>query len=189
MALLAIEPDDEGEWSFTHPISLWDHLRIAMVREFPEWIDTGRSTGKRFMQLGPGRKFIDDPQTDWFNIDYPDWDAEIDPLPAHEATIDGIITYHMLDHISDPRAVLAEAGRVLVDGGWWVSIVPHYLGELAHSCFDHKSQFAVDSWRNALDNKHDPTQGPLPFRLGANFIYGLNEANLVLVTQMWRNHR
>jgi hypothetical protein len=160
-----------------------DHLRIATVRDWPRFI--GGDPYGRYAQLGHGLKHIEG----WDHFDLPSYNAEEDAIPAAEASLDGIATYNMLDHISDPRWPLIEAGRVLVDEGWFVSIVPHYLGELSHSCFDHKSQFAVDSWRNALDNKHDPSQEPIPFDLGFNMIMGLSENNLFLVTQMIRKPR
>lgn len=165
------------------PNGVFDHFRIAAVRDWPDFI--GLNTAGRYVQLGHGNKWIEG----WEHFDLPEYNAEFDVIPMPEASVDGVVTYNMLDHVSDPRRVLLAAGRVLKDNGTFTCIVPHYLGELAHSCFDHKSQFAVDSWRNALDNKHDPSQGPLPFELGFNMILGLNEANLFLVTQMIRKPR
>ena len=172
-----------GGWRFTQPVTVGDHFRIATVRDWPSFVNT--STEGRYIQLGHGMKWIEG----WEHFDLPEYNAECDTIPLPEESVVGIATYNMLDHVSDPRKVLIEAGRVLKDGGTFTCIVPHYLGELAHSCFDHKSQFAVDSWRNALDNAHDPSQGAIPFELGFNMIMGLSENNLFLVTQMIRKPR
>lgn len=188
--LKSIEPGSDGNWMFQTPSDILDHLRIAMVREFPRPRDVFLYNGDdKFIQLGNGRKFI----RGWDNWDFPVWDAEKDSIPEKDNSITGIVTYHMLDHISPNavRRVLLECARVLKDDGTLTVIVPHYLGELAHSCIDHKTQFAVDSWRNILDNKHDPTQDDngIDLRLGFNMIMGLSEANLVLVTQLTRKPR
>jgi Methyltransferase domain len=188
--LKSIEPEFDGAWRFQTPATIFDHLRIAMVREFPRFRGDFLYDHKdRYIQLGGGRKFI----RGWDGWDYPEWNAETDAIPEKDNSITGIVTYHMLDHISPDgvRHVLLECARVLKDGGTLVAIVPHYMGELAHSCIDHKTQFAVDSWRNILDNKHDPTQDDngIELTLGFNMIMGLSEANLVLVTQLTRDLR
>jgi SAM-dependent methyltransferase len=187
MGVAPIKPGDNGKWFFYQPSNVFDHFRIAMTRDFPEFEDEHDAFGM-FIQLGHGHKYIDG----WSHFDLPEWDAEKgDPLPYSDASIDGIATYHMLDHISDPRKVLREAQRVLVDGGWFVSIVPHYLGSTAHNCFDHKTEFSIDSWKNAMGNRYDPSQdnNGLEFDIGFNMIMGLSESDLVLVTQLIRKDR
>lgn len=185
MAVTRIEPDEDGTWTFDHPITVLGHFRIAMARNFPDvkpaW------PGGNYVQLGHGRKFI----KEWQHIDYPEWDAEKDLIPLPDNSVDGIATYHMLDHISDPREVLREAQRVLKDRGWFISVVPHYLSSTAHNCFDHKSEFSIDSWKNALGNKYDPSQdnNGLEFDLGFNMIMGLHESELALFTQLIRKPR
>lgn len=188
MGLKSLDPDENGNWTFNHPVSVWDHLLMAMVRDFPPFVPTIPKYGNHvYVQLGHGHKYI----PGWEHIDYPDWDAEEDPLPFDDNSVDGISTYHMLDHISDPRKVLREAQRVLIDGGWFVSIVPHYLGSTAHNCFDHKTEFSIDSWKNAMGNKYDPSQDDngLEFDIGLNVIIGLSESDLVLFTQLIRKPR
>jgi Methyltransferase domain len=188
--LKSIEPEFDGAWRFQTPATIFDHLRIAMVREFPRPTQMFLyNHGDRFIQLGGGRKFI----RGWDGWDYPEWDAEKDAIPEKDDSIAGIVSYHMFDHISPNavRHVLLECARVLRDEGTLTVIVPHYMGELAHSCIDHKTQFGIDSWRNVLDNKHDPTQDDngIELKLGFNMILGLSEANLVLVTQFVRTPR
>lgn len=187
MGINPIEPNDNGEWKFQHPLGVWDHFRIAMARDFPQFELTWGTTTGTCLQLGQGHKYIDG----WDHLDLPGWNAETDPIPYPDNSVTGIATYHMLDHVSDPRKVLREAQRVLVDGGWFVSIVPHYLGSTAYNCFDHKSRFSIDVFKNAMGNKYDPSQDDngLEFELGFNLIMGLSESELVLFTQLIRKPR
>jgi hypothetical protein len=53
----------------------------------------------------------------------------------------------------------------------------------------HKSQFGVDTWRNIFserqyDHKADGDTGEWSLTVNVNFMYGITERNLVLVTQM-----
>lgn len=193
-----IDPEADGKWHFHHPEGLLEHIRIATVREAPKFSPTFERSGGTYLQLGPGRKIIDDSNSSykcpvtWINLDYPEWDGNEEDSLQHieEESISGIVTYNTLDHLTDPRRILRSAARVLEDDAWFVCIVPHYLGELANACFDHKVRFAIDSWRNALSSEHDTsTEGIPEFRLGFNMIMGYSEANLFLVTQMFRNPR
>lgn len=166
---------------FGHPVSLWDHFDIAMVRPRADWVPTLDAFDGMFVQLGPGKKNIDS----WDNLDYPDWDADKDKLPYQDDSVDGVATYHSMDHFSRPTFVLAEVQRVLKVGGWFVNIVPHYSSELANSCIEHKSRFAVDTWRNIFsERQYDHGPGGWQFRIGFNMLMGLTERNLVLVTQL-----
>lgn len=187
MGIEPIKPNEAGIWEFDFPFSALDYFRIAMARNFPDFDRTFPRTGGQYVQLGHGRKFI----KGWQHIDFPEWDAETEPIPLDTNSIDGIATFHMLDHISDPRKVLREAQRVLKDKGWFISIVPHYLGSTAYNCFDHKSRFSVDVWKNAMGNKYDPSQdnNGLEFDIGLNLIMGLSESDLVLFTQLIRKPR
>jgi SAM-dependent methyltransferase len=187
MDVTPIIPNSEGKWHFGAPWDLFDHFAIAMARNFPGFKPEVPEFQKIYVQLGHGHKFI----YGWEHLDLPEWNAEIDAMPFPEASINGIATYHMLDHIRDPRVVLREAQRVLKDGGWFVSIVPHYLGSTAHNCFDHKTEFSIDSWKNAMGNRYDPSQDDngLEFDIGFNMIMGLSESDLVLVTQLIRKQR
>lgn len=184
MGIIPIEPDKNGTWNFSSPSDVWDYFRIAMARDFSLFRPTFDHPN---VQLGHGRKYI----KGWTHIDLPEWNAETDPIPFPDNSVSNIATFHMLDHVSDPRKVLREAQRVLVDDGSFISIVPHYLSSTAYNCFDHKSRFSVDVWKNALGNKYDPSQdnNGLEFELGFNMIMGLAESELVLFTQLIRKPR
>jgi SAM-dependent methyltransferase len=183
---------------FSHPVSLWDHFNIGMIRDFPRFIDTYPVTGGLYLHLGSGRKTIDgSPMAtyDWRNLDYPEWDANKDQLPYDDESVDGIFTSHAMDHFARPVFVLAEAQRVLKVGGWFVNIAGHYTSELAHNCFEHRTRFATDVWKNAFsDHYYDTGDGAVDgddgrgwkLRIGFNMIMGLTERNTVLVTQLIR---
>lgn len=180
---------------FSPPQTLEDVWDIAMIRPCEEWIPLPIPTfnGNYCVNIGPGAKHM----FGWRELDYPDWDAETDSLPFQDNTVLAIFTAHTLDHLS-PQAVtnlLVEGQRVLVDGGTITVVVPHFLGQLAWECIEHKSRFGLKTWRNILDNPmYDPIgsrdQRGRAFRwemrVGFNRILGNEEANLALVSQLVR---
>lgn len=186
-----IGPNQDNQWHFPHPEELAAHLEIALIRDTVDFGLTPCIPGGTYVQLGHGRKFIEN----WIHIDYPYWNAEKDPyIPMPDNSVDGIATYNMLDHISNPREVIADCQRIMKDGAWLVAIVPHYLGALAHSCLDHKSQFAIDTWPDIVNGyaRYDPIQdgnGLDELEIDFNAIFGLKEANIFLVTKFTRKPR
>jgi hypothetical protein len=169
---------------FDHPYGLSSHLFIAMGKRMvfdptPIW-----HPGK-YVQLGAGHKLI----KGWDNLDYPEWDAETMPLPYKNESVNGIASYHTLDHIQRVIPLLAEIQRVLMTGGWFVNIVPHYDSELWHSDLTHKSQFATESWRSIFSTRHydhAAVDGHTDWKLRIEFnmIMGFTERNTVLVTKL-----
>lgn len=188
------EPQDDGTTRHTNPEDVWDHIDIAMVRPRFEWIDTAEGVWP-VVQLGAGSKQI----RSAYNIDYPTWDVHSDDplkwmLDFDNDSVGHVYSYHTFDHF-EPRAVvraLCEVQRVLRPGGTFTHIVPHYLGQLANECLMHRSRFAIDTFRNIFSERQysheaDGVTGPRggwQFDIGANFIYGQTERNLVLVTQL-----
>lgn len=174
----------ETNWYY-HPNSLKDHIEIAMVRPM-NFEMTPALNGGRYVQLGPGNKFIDG----WHNLDFPEWDGDKDKLPYEEGSIDGIASYHTLDHLARPIWVLSEIQRVLAIGGWFVNIVPHYSSELWHADLTHKSQFAVDTWRNIFSTRHydhaavDGNASEWKLAIEFNMVMAFTERNAVLVTKL-----
>jgi hypothetical protein len=184
--------DEDGDLWFHSPLDVWDHIDMAMVRPRP-FFELPAGPGHR-VQLGAGRKLIQG----WTNLDFPDWDAndvESDRwrIPFADATVSQIVSYHTLDHL-EPWAVLRtlqEVQRVLLTGGTFNQIVPHYMGQLANECLMHKSRWAIDTFRNIFSErqyKHtaDGQIDEWELEVGANFIFGYTERNLVLVTQLVR---
>lgn len=51
--------------------------------------------------------------------------ADAGALPALDASVDTVVMLDVLEHVSAGEHALAEAGRVLRDGGWLILSVPH----------------------------------------------------------------
>lgn len=173
----------DTKW-FHHPNTLKDHVEIAMMREMNFELTTAREGGK-YVQLGPGNKFIER----WDNLDFPEWDGDSEPLPYGDDSVDGIVSYHTLDHLARPIVVLAEIQRVLKPGGWFVNVVPHYASELWHADLTHKSQFAIETWRSIFSTRHYDHQavdGHVDWKLDIEFnmMMAFEERNAVLVTKL-----
>jgi SAM-dependent methyltransferase len=167
-----------------HPFGLRSHLEIAMGIEM-NFDTTVRFSGGKYVQLGAGHKHI----KGWDNLDYPEWDAETMPLPYNNDSVAGIASYHTLDHIQGVIPLLADIQRVLMVGGWFVNIVPHYDSELWHSDLTHKSQFATETWRSIFSTRHynhAAVEGHTDWKLNIEFnmIMGFTERNTVLVTKL-----
>lgn len=181
---------------YAHPSTLWDHFTIAMAKPYQTFLNTFPVPRGKYVQLGPGHKHISGSSVatyDWKNLDYPEWDADKETLPYLDESIDGICCYHSMDHYAKPIQVLAEIQRVLRPGAWFVNIVPHYAGELAHTDLTHKGQFGVDTWRNIFSQRHydhaavtEEAKEGWQLEIGFNMIMGLTERNTVLVTQMFK---
>jgi SAM-dependent methyltransferase len=154
---------------------------MGLDRMLPHWVPFDSSAP--ILNLGPGNKHVGGT----VELDWPEWNAEGQPIPYEDGSVGGIIATHFLEHLADPLHVLREVGRVLKPGCPFNILVPHgqslsYLQDL-----DHKTPFVVDTWKNLLDNPYYVKgKGLLPFKLGANFLFGLKEDNLALVTQLIR---
>jgi len=159
----------------------WNPVGFAQMgldRVLPDWAPFGDGP---ILNLGPGNK----PVIGTVGLDYPDWDAEKGVIPYSADRVGGVIATHFMEHIANPLNVLQEVGRVLKPGCPFNILVPHgqslsYLQDL-----DHKTPFVIDTWKNLLDNPYYAKgKNELPFRLGANFLFGVKEENLAVVTQL-----
>lgn len=169
---------------FEHPTTLRDHVAIAMVKDMNFELTPARDSGV-YLQLGAGHKLI----KGWINLDYPEWDAADGLEEFDDNSVDGIASYHTLDHLQAPIPLLADIQRVLRTGGWFVNIVPHYASELYAADLTHVSQFATDTWRNVFSTRHydhAAVVGHTEWRLHIEFnmIMGFTERNTVLVTKL-----
>lgn len=54
-----------------------------------------------------------------------DLSADLVDLPVPDGAFDGLITSHVLEHLPDDRAALAELARVVRPGGWAIVMVPY----------------------------------------------------------------
>jgi SAM-dependent methyltransferase len=165
-----------------------DVFEQAMIRQSPTFIDLPLH-GVR-VDIGGGNKIM----AGWERLDWPDWDAEDkSPLPYVTGLVDAFYCAHALDHISPDAVVylLAEIDRCLKPGGTFTIVVPHFMSTLAMECIEHRSRYGIKTWRNILDN---PAYAPhynggheWNLTVGYNRIVGVEERNLVLVTQLVKN--
>lgn len=172
---------------FDTPETLEDVFDIAMIRDRQRWTNLTFHMTRSDIQLCPGNKMV----KGYTGLDYPEWDAETMPLPFGDECITNILCLHSLDHLSPKSVVrlLAEVQRVLMLDGIFTIVVPHHMSTLAHECLEHKSQYGIKTWRNIFKN---PAYDPLDARfvpdwrlkIGFNMIMGIEERNLVLVTQL-----
>ena len=58
-------------------------------------------------------------------------EADITRLPFEDDSFDAVLCIHVLEHVDDDRAAVAELRRVLRPGGWAIVMVPVDLGRAA----------------------------------------------------------
>lgn len=175
---------------FPAPNSVSEVFDIAMVRE-REYFRGIPSPGPQdtCLDIGGGNKSI----AGYQRLDWPDWDAEEkQQFPYRDGVLASVFCAHALDHMSAEGVIwtLREVDRCLRPGGVFTAVVPHYSTSLAAECIEHKSQFALKTWRNILANPaYDPhlnQEFPWSLEVGFNMVMGVEERNLVLVTQLFK---
>ena len=77
------------------------------------------------VNIGSGNRSLGESAIDVDMFDYPNVSvvADIQELPFKEATVDGIISITVLEHVREPRRVIEECYRVLKDGGVIFTVV------------------------------------------------------------------
>lgn len=164
---------------------------------FPTWIQVDPSKGP-ILDLGPGNKLI--MMAD--RLDYPKYDFD-DPaqshrshynlfsdetkytckLPYEDDSVAGVFAVNILEHLWDPRPIMAECARVLQPGAPFNVFVPHGLSVMHIQDLDHKKQFNMDSFKNWLFN---PFYGEreVPLKIGTLFKFAVKEGNEAIICQM-----
>ncbi len=97
-------------------------------------------------------------ETRWADLD--------EPLPFDEASFDVVVAGELLEHLRDPRALVAEARRVLRPGGTFVASVPNayrlknrlrfLAGRKPEDDPTHLQMFSADDVRALLAGFDDP---------------------------------
>lgn len=154
---------------------------LGMDRTIPNiWQPPSQAFGTAF-NLGSGSKVIPGA----IPLDYPQWDADRDLIPAMANSVTMIHAYHFLEHVRDPIRVLQECQRVLVPGGVINIVVPYYNAQIAAQDLDHKHQFCEQTWQILFANPYyDKNKIEWKLRVHFNLICGIVERNLCLMTQL-----
>jgi SAM-dependent methyltransferase len=148
----------------------------ALTREFAAGnevvgVDADRDALAEAQQLGI--------ETRWADLD--------EPLPFPDASFDVVVAGELLEHLRDPRQLVAEARRVLRPGGMLVASVPNayrlknrlrfLAGRKPEDDPTHLQMFAAGDVRRLLEGFDEPTLHfiagrlvPLHARLFANDI-------------------
>jgi SAM-dependent methyltransferase len=164
-------------------MTIQELFKLGMKRDLPELLVP---EGDSMLNLGTGNSPIDGVRS----LDYPDWDAEFDPIPEATGCVDAIFAFHFLEHLrgDDVVRILRECERVLRPGGVLTVVVPHRLGAMAYQDLDHKTFWTEETWQILMGNPHYDKHRERPWRLRvhANFMMGIVERNLALFTQLVR---
>lgn len=100
---------------------------------------------ERVLELGCGRS--PDPRasirTDVRRTDAAEGLVAATALPFRDASLDGILARHVVEHLDDPAAFFAEAARTLRPRGWVEFEVP--LGGLARIDPTHRSEWTWET--------------------------------------------
>lgn len=133
------------------------------------------------LNIGAGKKLI----ANTIVLDWPEWDADKQPIPYEDESVDGIHCYHFLEHVEKPIDVLKEFQRVLKPGGLLQIVVPFYNAACFYQDLDHKHPFSEETWRNTFHTPYYDKKGKgWLLEVHLNIIIGIVERNICLMTQM-----
>jgi SAM-dependent methyltransferase len=157
---------------------------FGLARSLPDWVPALWGGDRLILDLGPGTKFI----AGVTRLEWPDWDADRDLLSAYPTnSVGGIFCINLLEHLADPRPLILDMGRVLAPGCSATIFVPHATSNMYLQDLDHKTPFVLDTWKNFLDPHPFYEKGHVPghrLRIGANFVFGVKDENVGIVTQL-----
>lgn len=146
------------------------------------------------LDMGPGAKLVSGAQV----LDWPEYDFESPEivrnsrgsayrclLPYPNNSIGGVFAVHVLEHLYDPRPIIAEVARVLAPDCPFNVVVPDADSAVFKQDVDHKTAFCLDTWKTLLDNGgYYDNHSPAGLKLGTNFKFALKEGNEIIVTQL-----
>jgi hypothetical protein len=163
------------------PQDMHQMAQLVTDRKIPDWIESPNAG--TVLNIGAGAKHIKNATP----LDLPQWDADSMPIPYGDESISAIYAIHILEHVVSPIMLLRECQRVLVPGGTLNIGVPYWHSMGAHQDLDHKSFFCEETWKTLFTNDYyEKNHDGWKFKIGTNFLFGLNERNLMLITQLIR---
>lgn len=181
-----------------HEDTLLAFTQFGLDRKLWDWENV--QLDKPILDMGPGTKrvlydeagFIDPkydpiPQYDIRQLEYPEYDFDLEGSldEFEDNSVGGIIAVNVLEHLWDPRIVLAECARVLAPGAPMNICVPHANSISYYQDLDHKTPFVLDTWDNWLYSPYYEKGRPRPdLRVGVNILWGFKEDNLAIYTQL-----
>lgn len=155
-------------------------FKIGMAREVPKLL---KKEGGLQLNLGAGNGFKVLKNT--IPLDYPEWDAETDPIPFSDDSVDVCHAYHFLEHVKNIKFLLSEISRVLKPGGYCNIVVPYYSSQLQHICFDHVTPFTERSFENLFEQySYEISEYNYSLKIHFQMIIGIVERNLCLMVQL-----
>jgi len=160
------------------------HLCMDRMVSEPIQVNPTIRSERQCVNLGHGSKEM---PYGVVSIGLPEWDANKDPLPYEDESVDEIWALHFLEHIDRPENVLHECQRVLRQGGLMTICVPYGASHLAVQDITHRHMFNEDTWITLFRNPYyDPTgQGhSWTFDVYFNMIMAIKGENLALITQL-----
>jgi len=161
--------------------SINDLFYIGMSRKVPELFTEVNEAVNLNLGAGSGFKKINGT----IPLDYPDWNAESDKIPYDDNSVDSITALHFLEHIKNVKFVIEEIDRVLKPGGFANIVVPYYNSNLQFSNLDHYSYFNEKTFQRLFtESTYVSTDYKFSLEVGTQFIIGIVERNLCLMTQL-----
>jgi len=157
--------------------TLIDLYNIGMARNYSDIIPSVEGT---VLNLGAGNKHIPGA----ISLDYPDWNAEVDPIPFGNESVDMIHCYHFLEHIENVMFAINEINRVLKIGAHANIVVPYYNSHLHASDLDHKHAFTERTFEKILRDSYYSKDKISGLEVVTNFIMADCEANISLMIQI-----
>jgi hypothetical protein len=170
-------------------LSMQDLFSVAMKRNIPALRDPWpRPQNGEWLNVGAGNQII----PGFTNLGKPDWEWPFDKLPYGDETVESILAFNFLEHLSGEQAItmLVEFQRVLQPGGIVTFSMPHHNSHLFGQDLTHKSMWNEESFRNLFVNDcYDPSAGfgkKWKLKVHTIFLMGVVMRNLSVMGQLIR---
>ena len=175
---------EKHKTEYEMPTDLYSWFHSATKKQIRDFVNPPEGL---VINVGSGYKTIHGSVA----LDYPEWDAENQPLPYENESIAGFIAFGFLEHIDNPAEVLSEFQRCLKNNGTVTIMVPYYNSQLQWQDLTHKKCYNEETWRCTFNNAcfdksvfQKESKWAWKFEVGINLIIGQEERNMFLLTQL-----